>query len=467
MHGIIFLSLYTKGGNTMQINVPREIAEYLNKTYSCDCGRDHLAPIKYINIDDNSLLTLTDLIIQNHFKKPFFLYDATTYSIAGEQVHTLLKQAQLPSAYYVINTKEPVPDEKTVGDILIHFDNSCDLMIAVGSGTINDLSKFISDKLKLPYLIIATAPSMDGFASNVAPLIVNHMKTTYEACAPFAIIGDTRILKDAPFCMIAAGIGDILGKYTCLCEWKIANIITGEYHCSSIEKLVRHSIDTVVSNVSLAKDRDPLAIKSIMEGLVLSGIAMSFAKNSRPASGSEHHLSHYWEMMYLFQGKKPVLHGTKVGIGTIAVLKAYELLMQLDIDFTKAEANAVKYSKDKWEADMKACYMEASEAVITLENEIGKNAPENVLPRIKTLQNNWQTLKDIVTQLPTTDSIRTMLLTLGAPDCPKSIGLDKTTFIKSFLVAKELRNRFGLLQILFDLGLSEEIAEQVWDYFNT
>lgn len=315
-------------------------------------------------------------------------------------------------------------------------------------------------------MIVATAPSMDGFASNVAPLIVNHMKTTYEAHVPHAILGDTKLLKDAPMKMIAAGIGDILGKYTCLCEWEIAHIITGEYHCRAIEGIVKRSLDTVVASINNAKHRSPEAVESIMEALVLSGIAMSFAGNSRPASGSEHHLSHYWEMIYLFQRKQPVLHGTKVGIGTVAVIKAYELLMAREIDFEKAKEAAKHYSKDQWKEQMIHTYYSAADSVIELEDQIGKNDPEHVIPRILLLQENWDKLKEVAGHLPSSDTIRNYLDELEAPSSPMAIGIDKTTFINSFLVAKELRNRFGLLQILFDLGLANEIANEVWDYFH-
>ncbi|HWT73230.1 MAG TPA: sn-glycerol-1-phosphate dehydrogenase [Mobilitalea sp.] len=441
------------------------ISDYLGKTFSCECNRQHSVPIKYILIEEGASLALPDLIKSNGFQKSFLLYDSTTYSIAGTLITSLMEQSQLPYTSYILKEAEPTPDEKALGDILIHFDPSCDIIIAVGSGTLNDLCRFISYKMNLPYMIVATAPSMDGFASNVAPLIVNHMKTTYEAHVPFAILGDTNIIKDAPMNMIAAGIGDILGKYTCLCEWEIAHIITGEYHCTSIESIVKRSLETVVANINNAKHRTPEAAKSIMEALVLSGIAMSFAGNSRPASGSEHHLSHYWEMMYLFQGKQPVLHGTKVGIGTVAVIKAYELLMSRDIDFKKAKEAAKQYSKEQWKEQMTKTYYSAADSVIELEDQIGKNDPEHVIPRIRLLQDNWDKLKEVAGHLPSSDTIRNYLDELKAPSNPMAVGIDKTTFINSFLVAKELRNRFGLLQILFDLGLTEEIAEEVWMYF--
>ncbi|MDF2942116.1 MAG: sn-glycerol-phosphate dehydrogenase [Herbinix sp.] len=441
------------------------ISDYLGKTFSCRCGKEHFVPIVSIIIEPEALNKLPDMISSIGCKKPFLVYDLTTYSIVGQKLQELIKLIKIPYTSYVIKDAEPIPDEKVLGEVLIHFDPACDFIVAVGSGTINDLCRFLSFKLNLPYMIIATAPSMDGFASNVTPLIVNHMKTTYEAHTPYAILGDTSILKNAPIKMIAAGVGDILGKYTCLTDWEIAHCINNEYRCNELVTIVNRSIQTVIDNIELAKSRDSKAISGIMEGLVLSGIAMSFAGNSRPASGSEHHLSHYWEMMFLFQGKQQILHGTKVGIGTVAVLKAYELLFERKVDFTNAESIALSYSQKDWETQMKLTYFDAADSVIALEKEIGKNNPINVLPRLKQLEKNWDEIKKIAQRLPSADAIRNLLSSLDAPADPMAVGIDKITFINSFLVAKELRNRYGLLQILFDLGLTQEIAEQVWEYF--
>lgn len=451
-------------GDTMILNSPLPMKDYLNHTFSCTCGHSHSVPISQITVEDKALLCLPDLLFQNGLNRPFILYDSTTYAIAGRVIEAVLKD-KLPYSEYIIDCPEPTPDERTLGEILIHFDPDCDNIIAVGSGTVNDLSRFLSYKLGIPYLIAATAPSMDGFASNVAPLIVKHMKTTYEAHVPYAILGDPSVLSAAPMPMICAGIGDILGKYTCLCDWQISHIITGEYHCIEIEKIVRTSLRTVVEQIEAVKSRDSEAVKNIMEALVLSGIAMSFAGNSRPASGSEHHLSHFWEMSFLFEGKKPVLHGTKVGIATIAVIKAYELLMSEEIDFDKARKLAGDYSFEAWAVKMKDYYGPASDSVIELERRISKNSTKNRIARIDLLEEHWETLRETVEQLPSSDTIFGYLSSLGAPASPMDVGIDKTTFIRSFVAAKELRNRFGLLQILFDLEMTEVVAESVWDYF--
>jgi len=442
-----------------------DISDFLGDTFECECGRQHTAAIRQISTSETAVNLLVPYLKENSFSKAFLICDPTTYKIAGQPVCNLLTEANQAFSSYIIASDEPVPDERTIGEILINYDRSCDLIIGIGSGTINDLSRFVSYKLGIPYIIVATAPSMDGFASNVAPLIVNNLKTTYEAQTPLAIFADTGLLKTAPINMIAAGIGDILGKYSCLCDWELAHIITGEYWCPSVAALVNKSLDSVVAGIDGAAAKTDESMQAIMNALVLSGIAMSFVGNSRPASGSEHHLSHYWEMVYLLEGRKAILHGTKVGIGTVAVLKAYELLVSKNIDFDKAKAKAMEFNFDKWEADMKNAYKMASDSVISLEKKVAKNSPANVTERINKLESNWTRVKQIIGRLPSADTVRSYLKSLGAPDSPISIGIDKDLFITSFIVAKELRNRYGLLQILFDLGLTKEIAEEVWAYF--
>lgn len=442
-----------------------DINDYLKGSFGCECGREHSAAIKHIEINEGALSSLIPYLKANNFTRPFLIFDKTTYKLAGALLINLFNEANQAFSCHIIESPEPVPDEWAVGDILIHFDSSSDCIIGVGSGTINDLSRFVSFRLGIPYIIVATAPSMDGYASNVAPLIVNHLKTTYEAHTAHAIFADSSLLKSAPMNMLAAGIADILGKYSCLCDWEIAHIVTGEYFCPTVTAIVKGALETVSVGIEAAAAKSDEVIKNVMNALVLSGIAMSFAGNSRPASGSEHHLSHYWEMTYLFEGKKPVLHGTKVGIGTIAVIRAYELLMSMNIDFDKARAAASNFNIKLWEADMKEAYRQAAPAVIALERQVGKNNPEKVIKRINKLEEKWNELSKITSHLPAADTIRSWLKALGAADSPMTIGIDKKLFIKSFIAAKELRNRYGLLQILFDLGLTEEIAEEVWEYF--
>ncbi len=172
---------------------------------------------------------------------------------------------------------------------MVGYEGNADLIVGVGSGTINDLCKFISFKLGLDYIIYATAPSMDGFVSIGSALMLNHVKTTVDCHGPIAVIGDPEILAAAPMRLISAGLCDTLGKYTCLLDWKLSHLICGEYYCAEVVGMVEEALRAVSNQIDRIPDRDPAAIKAVMEALVLTGIAMSYVGNSRPASGCEHH----------------------------------------------------------------------------------------------------------------------------------------------------------------------------------
>ena len=446
-----------------------DFSEYINREIKCGCGRIHKCYIKDIIIKDNAVKEIERIIDDNGYKNIFIVADTNTWKAAGVQTLKAIESAMretdgrksIKVTKYIFKDRELIPDEKSIGTLIINVPEGCDFVIAVGSGTINDMCKLISGRINADYCIVATAPSMDGFASNVSPLIINHLKTTIETKIPDYIIGDIEILRSAPKHMIAAGAGDIIGKYVCLTDWKLANLVNKEYYCREMEDLVRKSVETVVSTIRpyIGSDnndflRNKKTVEGIMEGLVLSGIAMSYVGNSRPASGSEHHLSHYWEMMFLFEGRKMVPHGTKVAIGTLKTIKLYEKLRRRKPDFNQAREN-IHFDKKKWEKEMKRVYREAADKVIELENTCKKNSDEEVGRRLDILDKNWGRAEKIMDTLPASDYIEDILKAMGAPYKAKHVGVEKEVLKDSIKYAKELRNRYGLLQILFDIGMYE------------
>ena len=442
------------------------IQAYLDRSFACGCGKTHRTSLKHVVIEPDALQKAPDVARSLGAKKVFVVSDVHTHRAAAERLEALLAAAGLGVSSYVFPDEELVPDEYALGRLLIALDPACDLLIGVGTGSLNDLCKFTAFKTKLPYCIVATAPSMDGFASSVAPLIVGNLKTTYEVGVADAIIGDTKILSQAPMPMILAGIADILGKYTCLTDWKMAQIINGEYYCESIVQMVRTSLQSVAENIEKAAARDEQTVGKIMEALVLTGIAMSFVGNSRPASGSEHHISHYWEMMFLHEGKKAVLHGTKVGIGTVAVSKMYDWLWETPVDFDAARRLAQGRSYEAWAKEIRRAYPDAAEGVLALEQETGKNSTEGVLRRIDAIEAHFAEMKAFARSwLPKSEEIRKMLAQYGAPVNPHEVGISAQQIEDGVLYAKELRNRYGLLQILFDIGLLAPFAVRLAQYF--
>ena len=194
-----------------------DIQQYLGREIPCGCGRIHQTALKRAEISGGAIEKLPELVRKLGHSRVFVISDANTWPVLGKKAETVLKDAGIPCGGVVL-PGDVLADEEGVGRVLLHFDRDSDLILAVGTGTVNDIGKLVSYRLRLPYFIAATAPSMDGFVSNVAAMTADRMKTTYPAHVPEAVIADLDVMSQAPMEMIAAGLGDILGKYTALCD---------------------------------------------------------------------------------------------------------------------------------------------------------------------------------------------------------------------------------------------------------
>lgn len=439
-----------------------EFAKYLAGESHCGCGRKHSCGIDRVVVERDALVRLPEILSLYSYRHICLIDDVHTREAAGKKLCGLLdgvgyeyEEITFPDAFLI-------PDEAALGRIMMEINRECDLILAVGSGTLNDICKFISYQLGKDYFIIATAPSMDGFASNVAPLITNQTKITYEVSVPKVIIGDLGILAAAPMDMIAAGVGDMLGKHLCLMDWKLSHMVNGEYYCDYAAGLVQESIDKIMSCLDGLESRDEDAVQSLMEGLVLSGIVMSYIGNSRPASGSEHHLSHYWEMMALLNNGHMELHGTKVAVGTIIGLKMYELFGRMD--FGKCSVGK-PFCMEAWQKEIRRVYGGAADSVIALENQCEKNADAYVKQRRKSMEENLENILAASSKLPPAEEIKQILKSLGAKYMAKQVGVDEAVLKDSIFYAKELRNRYGILQVWFDYDCQDWVAGEIKDYF--
>jgi glycerol-1-phosphate dehydrogenase [NAD(P)+] len=228
---------------------------------------------------------------------------------------------------------------------------------------------------------------------------------------------------------------------------------------------VRFSIEKCIANLHSFTSRNEFAIRSLMEGLVLSGIAMSFVGNSRPASGSEHHISHYCELMFLQMGKAPVLHGIKVGIATVATHRIAELLTAKEMDFDCAGRNAPHFDVSQWEEKVNRLFQKAAPGILKQSRENNRNSIEERVKRIQAVRRNWPKVIAVLQEKPSAEEIGNILKTVGAPVTPGEIGVDSDMVYNSIIYAKEIRNRYTVLQLVWDLGLSEECAAAICDYY--
>lgn len=447
------------------MNKVLKLADYLGKPFDCSCGRRHSTVLEGVTVSEGAMNELPAYIKKYDFKNIYIACDEITYGIAGEKVMEILKKAEIKAKAHVFTGKRFIPDEKALGELMIDADRDCDLVVAVGTGSINDMCRFFSYQMGVPYAIVATAAPMDGFASSGAALIINSMKVTIPAQTPLFIIGDTDVLCGAPPRMVAAGLGDLLGKFTCLNDWRISKVINDEYYCDTIVDLVTNCIKNVLENADNVASREPQVIGDIMEGLVLTGVAMSFIGNSRPAAGCEHHMCHFWETLELQEGKIPVLHGTKVAVGTVMILKMTEFLREKRPDFAAAREKAKAYDQSLWEAKISEIYGASASSIIALEHESQKNEVKGRLARIDAIEANWDEIVKLMDEnMPTAERMIEILKSLDAPYFPSQIGFDSKCLYNALVYAKETRSRYSMLSMMADLGVTEELAQKVVDF---
>ena len=437
-----------------------DMKELLKGSKSCKCGREHKVDLKSVVVKENAIDELPKIMEKSNYKKAFLVADKNTYQAAGRKVEKVLRDANLSYTTMIYKEDLLIPDEKSVGSLTMAYDNTCDILIAIGSGTINDIVKFFSFKMNLSYYSIGTAPSMDGFISTAAAMTTNNLKTTYISHVPGVFIGDLDVFSKAPMSMIAAGFGDIMGKYTCLQDWKMSSIVNDEFYCDYIADLVLNAVDTTRESFHGLLQRDKGAIKKLTHGLLLSGIAMSFVGNSRPASGSEHHMSHFFEMLYQYEKKEPILHGTKVGMTTILSLKLYELLKEEEIDFEEV-FKSYDHKENEWESEIKSIYKGAWEGIIDLEKKSGKNSYKKWEKRVDSTKNKIDEIKKLCKNLPSSKEIESLIKALEGPTDPSDLGIDKEAVFHAIVHAKEIRDRYTILQLLWDLGLLEKYANKL------
>ncbi|MDL2234875.1 sn-glycerol-1-phosphate dehydrogenase [Christensenellaceae bacterium OttesenSCG-928-L17] len=297
--------------------------------FLCACGKHHsMQRIAHIAVEPGAINRLPEILAPFQEKTVFLFGDQNTKRAAGERVETLLVDAgfRVKSLFLTSGADILIPDEGVLGQLFLELDESIGALVGVGAGSLNDLGDFISARTGLPFCIVCTAPSMDGYASDTAALMSLGFKRSYPATLPYAIVGDIDILKNAPARMIQAGIGDVLGKVTALLDWRLSAQMTGEYYCETTALLVEQAVKRVIAHIDHFQRRDEEAVSCLMDALIRTGVAMALVGNSRPASGAEHQMSHYLEMDFIARGLHPDLHGIKVGASTPIVAELFEML---------------------------------------------------------------------------------------------------------------------------------------------
>lgn len=427
------------------------------KTQGCPCGKEHVFSSKVI-IEKGAIERLPLALEEMGLDSAFIIADKNTYSAAGERVIDALRNSGIKTGKYIFAGENIEPDEAHVGLAIMNFDPSFDVIVGVGSGVINDISKIVANVSGKKYVIVGTAPSMDGYASATSSMTVDGLKISLNSKCADVIVGDVDVLCNAPIEMLLSGLGDMLAKYVSICEWKISHLITGEYYCEEVALLVKNSLKKCVDNAEELLRRDENAVKAVFEGLVISGAAMKFAGVSRPASGVEHYMSHVWDMRGAEFGTPTYLHGIQCALGTMIAIGLYDKLRNIAPDKQKALEYVKGFDYGEWSEELRAFLGKGAESMIALEAKEGKYDVEKHKVRLEIILDNWDKIKQIVdSELPKHESIEKMFMRLGLPTKMQEIGLDEEILPVTFKATKDIRDKYILSRLCWDIGICDEM----------
>ena len=414
-----------------------DIEGLLGVKTDCPCGQEHSCEINRVVIRNGALNELYAMCAQH--RSILLVCDENTYRVCGARAEAILGNKVAVKQIYS-GDGFVIPNEKSVSTLENCINDDIDLIIGVGSGVINDICKYVSYKHSLPYYIVATAPSMDGYASKGAAMLFGGMKITENAAVPAAIIADTAVLKNAPIEMLQAGYGDIIGKYSCLNDWRLSHSVNGEQFCNYIYRLTYDTVQSIAGIGEKIISRDEKSISALMRALVLVGIAMAYMGNSRPASGSEHHLSHYFEVTGILRNEAYFCHGIDVAFSTYLTAKLREKICRINTP------NANPFSCSEWERNICRVYSTGAnsivaDGIISLQKRLGWIFED----KIAVYTEKWKEIREILVDSPSPEQVLAMLesVDLSIDDFYRMYSEEKIA--DSIRYAKDLKDRYSVL----------------------
>jgi len=427
----------------------------LDTTFDCECGRSHKVPIRSIIYADDAIERLPEMLGSlTSGRRIVLVADKRTRAIAGERAKESLEQKGW-SVHKII-----VPDTNHGGPICNDITHAwlndlmpaADIVLAVGTGVVNDLAKWSAFDKDIPYAVFATAATMNGFtAANVAPTI-NGVKTLIRARAPLAVFAIPNIIVEAPFELTASGLGDTIAKPVSTADWKFNHLFCGESFCRYCSEIINSLEPYYLDRPGDIRNRRPAAIEALFNALLYSGIAMTVIGTSAPASGGEHLFSHTLDMMSSIDGVEHDLHGRQVGLGTIFASALYERIFEIKKPI---------------------CHPYPDDIDSKFWGPLAGNVRQEYKQKIPKLQTICEKLADNKTwgeflaaaqqQVRTPAQIKNCLKTAGAAHTFAGIGSSRKRILAAALHMHEIRKRPTIIDLAWILGIMPGAAGEIID----
>ena len=400
-------------------------------------------------------------------KKVVIVADDNTYNAAGRKVCGILDAAgtQMEDSF-IFKDPELYAEWSYLQQLEAYLKERDAVPVAVGSGVINDLTKLASHHLGRRYVIVGTAASMDGYTAYGASITYEGNKQTFDCPAPLGVVFDPAVAAKAPAGMSASGYADLLAKIQAGADWIISDAVGSEAIDDFAFNLVQKNLRKALSDPAAVADGDVEATGMLADGLIMSGFAMQAISSSRPASGTDHQFSHFWDMEGLCYNGRHVSHGFKVGIGTMVSTACLEFLISKDL--TKLDIDACVAAWPTWEAQ-EAYIRKIFEgkpghlARGLAESRAKYCGPEEIRCQLNAIVAVWPELRErIREQIIPFDDVKEMLRLVGAPSRPEEIGVSKARLRDTFKCIPFMRNRYTGIDLIYRAGLLDEVTEHIF-----
>ncbi len=408
------------------------------------------------------------------FKKLFpgqtaiIIADTNTWEVAGKAVLQSLENAHVPyEEPFIFDDPDLYAEWKFVEQLKAHLSGLDAVAIAVGSGVINDLTKYTSHVLGRKYMCVGTAASMDGYTAYGASITKDGNKQTFSCPAPYGFVMDPVIAAAAPKELAASGYADLIAKIPAGADWMLADAVGAEAIDPFGWDLVQDGLRESLSAPAAVHAGDVEMTEKLSEGLLMSGFAMQAIHSSRPASGTEHQFSHCWDMENLaYPNGKHVSHGFKVGIGTLASTASLEFLLSKDIENIDIDKCVASWkSWPEMEEEIRTVFAgKPGHLARGLEETKGKYVDkEGLRKQLEALKAAWPELKERIREqiIPLSEVYEDLKL-VGAPYEPEMICVDRARMRKTFSFIPYMRSRFTNIDIVYRLGLMDELTEKLF-----
>lgn len=391
--------------------------------------------------------------------------DENTWGAAGDHLTASLNEAGCSLVEPLVFPGRPTLYASYDNCLTIQQRLGAATVVALGSGTLNDLCKLASHEQGRPYAVVGTAASMDGYTGFGAPMEADGVKITRPCAAPAVAVLDLDLIAAAPGFLTASGYGDLAAKIPGGADWILADVTGVEPIVPAVWSMVQSGVSVALSRPDALAAGDPDAFAGLVEGLALSGLAMQAYAGTRPASGAEHYFSHLWELAHLGADLDPPLsHGAKVGIGSLAMCGFYEALLASDLGTVDLEAAAAARAPwERIEADIRDTFSGALAENAVKETRAKYVAGDDLVARLRPVVENWAAVSDrLREQLVPADDLARKLAAAGAPSRPEEIGLTAADVRATFPRAMYYRSRYTALDVAWELGLFDELVDDTF-----